>query len=79
MSFGGCEGNDCSAGRRVVIRRNVNVHATAKVTGIATGQLSLKRKIMRPIRKKVRPKIRTTGREANTRGIFDWWRPRECI
>ena len=79
MSSGHCKGDRCSAGRRVVIRRNVNVHATAKVTGIATGQLSLERKIMRPIRKKVRPKMRITGREVNTRGIYDWWRPRECM
>jgi len=54
-----------------VIRRNANVHAMAKVTGIATGQLSSKRKITRPIRKKVRPKMRITEREVNMSGIYD--------
>jgi len=62
-----------------VTRRNANVHAMAKVTGIATGQLSSKRNTMRPMRKKERPKMRITGREVNTRGIYDRWRPRECM
>ena len=62
-----------------MIRRNANVHATAKVTGIATAPLSSKRKITRPIRKNVRPNMRKIGREVNTRGIYDWWSPQECM
>ena len=65
LSLGRSTGNGCSAGRTVVITRNANVHAMAKVTGIATGQLILQRNIMRPIKKKVRPKMRIIGREVN--------------
>jgi len=62
-----------------VIRRNANVHAMAKVTEIATTQLSSIRKITRSIRKKVRPNMRIIGREVNTRWIYDWSSPQECM
>ena len=59
-----------------MIARNVNVHAMAQVTGIATGQLILKRNTMRPMRKKGKAE---NGREVTIRGIYDWWTPRECM
>ena len=59
------------------VRRNTNVNPMAMAAGIATGQPSSKRNTVRP--KKVRPRMRITGREVNMRGIYDCWRPRECM